>query len=166
MKTLPKRIRDRFLAKFHTSSGGCWEWKGHVNNAGYGVLCLGKGRRMGAHRASWLVFKGPILESLCVLHRCDNRKCVRPTHLFLGTCLDNIADMVIKNRQRGARRLLSNSQLVSIQKDGRSQRIIAREYGISQPYVSQIKRRICARKGFDYKDYWRRYRRSQYESVN
>jgi hypothetical protein len=56
------------------------------------------GRSMLSHRVSWVEANGPIPDGLCVLHRCDNRACVRPEHLFLGTHLDNIRDMMAKGR--------------------------------------------------------------------
>ncbi len=64
---------------------------------GYGVIQVGRKPAV-AHRVAWVLTNGFIPDGLCVLHRCDNRPCVRPTHLFLGTRLDNIQDMVRKGR--------------------------------------------------------------------
>lgn len=88
------------LIPFHP----CWEWVGFKNAAGYGrvkMSALGGNRAKGhlAHRVAWLLFKSPIPNGLCVLHRCDNRGCVNPDHLFLGTYQDNCDDMIAKNRQ-------------------------------------------------------------------
>jgi hypothetical protein len=71
--------------------------------SGYGCLRLCK-RTFSAHRVSYHVFKGPIPEGLHVLHECDNRRCVNPEHLFLGTNLDNIRDSVAKGRRKGVSR--------------------------------------------------------------
>lgn len=55
---------------------------------------------MGAHRAAFIVFNGQIPKGMCVLHRCDNRPCINPQHLFIGTQLDNVADMISKGRSK------------------------------------------------------------------
>jgi hypothetical protein len=77
----------------------CWEWRGYTDPGGYGRVMGENGYTVMAHRASFEMFYGDIPAGLKVLHRCDNRRCVSPDHLFLGTQLDNIADMVAKGRQ-------------------------------------------------------------------
>lgn len=77
---------------------GCWEWSGYTFKAGYGGISIG-GTMVYAHRLSYELHYGPITNGLCVLHRCDNPKCVRPDHLFLGTRRENAADRDSKGRQ-------------------------------------------------------------------
>jgi hypothetical protein len=87
---------ERFFEKVQTGEG-CWEWKGSIAPNGYGQFFRSNGSRQ-AHRISWEYEHGAIPEDLHVCHTCDNRRCVRPSHLFLGTRSDNMKDMVSKNR--------------------------------------------------------------------
>jgi hypothetical protein len=150
-------MRKAFFIRVLKRVRGCWTWTGYVGNVGYGVFRPSAKQRTGAHRMSWVIHYGPIPEGLYVLHRCDNRVCVRPDHLFLGTVWDNRKDCVQKSRHKGRPRKLSDIEITAIQKDPRSQRPIARDYGITQGYVSKIKNNVCAREGFDYMPYWRKY---------
>lgn len=76
---------------------GCWEWNGWLSPKGYGRI-YSNGRNIGAHCASWEYHRGPIPQGVCVLHRCDNRPCINPDDLFLGTRADNNFDMRSKGR--------------------------------------------------------------------
>jgi HNH endonuclease len=91
---------ERFWANVQKLDTGCWEWTAGRSSRDYGVFWPeGKaGGQVGAHRFSWKLTYGPIPNSLCVLHRCDNPPCVRPNHLFLGTKGDNSADCTAKGR--------------------------------------------------------------------
>lgn len=103
----PLTADERFILR--TVYGlGCWEWRGSFFRSGYGQFTLrnpeGGRKNWSAPRFSWTRTNGPIPPGLSVLHRCDNRKCVRPDHLFLGTHQDNMADMKAKGRARSGRK--------------------------------------------------------------
>lgn len=83
------------------SPDGCWLWTGVLHQKGYGTLSFGppdRRRAQFAHRISYELHKGPIPDGMFVCHTCDNRRCVNPEHLWLGTVQDNQSDMSAKSR--------------------------------------------------------------------
>jgi len=91
-------IMERFMSKVQKTDD-CWIWIGSHNNHGYGKMMYPrKGEFIYAHRLSYILHKGEIPDGLLVLHKCDNPLCVNPSHLFLGTQLDNVHDAIHKGR--------------------------------------------------------------------
>lgn len=125
---------------------GCWNCK-HINpGKGYGQIKIGH-KNWRAHRASWTAFNGDIPRGMDVLHRCDNRPCCNPDHLFLGTVLDNMQDMYAKGREKivrgadkGTSKLTKSDvrKIVHLSKSKVTQREIAHRYGVHQSTVSDI----------------------------
>lgn len=81
----------------------CWEWLAFKNPKGYGMVKDADGDSRPAHRVAYRLAVGPIPDKMHVLHRCDNPSCVNPSHLFLGTNFDNVADRVAKGRSGALR---------------------------------------------------------------
>lgn len=96
-------VVERFWSKVVISSDGCWEWKRALSATGYGVFKIG-GVQYFASRVAAVWSGIVLLDDQIVCHHCDNSKCVRPTHLFIGSHADNANDRNSKGRQaRGAR---------------------------------------------------------------
>jgi hypothetical protein len=128
----------------------CWLWTGAPLPGGYGRINLGgKGSDYTlAHRASWEINHGPIPVGIMVCHACDNRLCVNPSHLFLGTHQENMADGRAKSRfASGERQHLAKLTRDSVGEIRRLYRLgvvqvqLAERFGVSQSQISSIVRR-------------------------
>lgn len=133
-------LKDRFWSKVDIrAKKECWDWKGCLHSAGYGQISAGTNgrhwRKEFSHRVAWLLANGRLPSKKHVLHRCDNRVCCNPSHLFLGTNLDNIKDKMQKGRQCRGEKInvakLTVAKVVSIRKSRLSAERLAEKHGVS-----------------------------------
>jgi hypothetical protein len=133
----------RFWDKVQVTKG-CWTWLACKNSNGYGTFTAYR-KTYGAHRFSYELHFGEIPKGMCVLHSCDNRLCVNPGHLFIGTHSDNHNDMYAKKRcsragENNGRAKLSNKQIKEIQEEysskGTYQEVLASKFKVSASTVS------------------------------
>lgn len=97
---MDKIVEKRFWEKVKKTDN-CWLWMSttHSNGNGfrYGYFRYGN-KNVRAHRMSWIIQNGFIPDGKCICHTCDNPQCVNPSHLFIGSRLDNMRDAKVKNR--------------------------------------------------------------------
>jgi hypothetical protein len=151
---MPRRyppLPERFWAKVERlSDDECWEWKASRFRLGYGSILV-DGRNRSAHRISWELTHGTIPEGMHVMHRCDNRACVNPAHLELGSHQDNMRDRGAKGRHSRASRNVGEAHPLSrltasdvgairerYAQGGIRQIDLAAEYGVTRTRISTI----------------------------
>lgn len=127
-------------------SPGCWLWTAAKRHKGYGAFNV-RGENFKAHRLAWELTYGPIPKGMHVCHRCDTPSCVNPTHLFLGTNQDNVADMFQKGRNSpppnmaGWNRLELPSELID-QLGKVPDLQLAKRYGFGKHVIQRRRRRL------------------------
>lgn len=142
-----KRFWDKVAVK---DQDGCWEWVAAKYKSGRGQFNFNGKRSALAHRVAYELTYGEIPSGMCVCHRCDNPSCCNPNHLFLGTQLDNMADMWEKgrgNRKKGLGNklfVLRESDIKEVKvlfySEGLSQRSIGRKYNVSNHVIRRALR--------------------------
>lgn len=147
-KYTPEKRIAAFHSKTDKSSGlfGCWLWTGATNGR-YGGFWWND-KMISAHRVAWEIAHGEIPSGLYVCHHCDNPRCVNPSHLFLGTSLDNNRDMIRKGRNRSLRNeespacKFSDAVVAEIRtlysRGGITQQELGNRFGVSLAHVSFI----------------------------
>ena len=145
-KRLETYEQVRFWLKVEKTES-CWVWTAAKNTGGYGAV-KSDGKSHQAHRLAYEWENGPIPKGICVLHHCDNRSCVNPSHLFLGTIGDNNRDCFAKGRQppmqgeHGPNHKLTQEQvniIRAIYSTGTiTQRNLGKQFGISKSEICCI----------------------------
>ena len=146
-----KTLEERFWEKVD-KAGDCWLWTGSIDSKGYGHIKV-DGKVQLAHRVAWELENGPIpagegSHGTCACHTCDNRACVNPAHLFLGSHKDNLRDMEEKGRaadkrgEKNGRAKLTNHQIPYIKELWKArvftQAKLAEIYGVSKTLINGI----------------------------
>lgn len=132
-------VFERFSSKVEVVESGCHEWRSQIKRDGYGRFHH-EGKGHAAHRVAYMLYVGPIPDGKVIMHACDNRICVNPKHLRVGTLAENIADMDAKKR-RGTKSKLTNADVEEIKRmysERHSQFVIADKFGVHQTCISRI----------------------------
>lgn len=127
----------------------CWSWTASKKQDGYGQIRMGN-RMVLAHRVAWMLANGPIPESISVCHTCDNRACVNPSHLWLGTHRQNILDRHEKGRSKGGsqrgeahpKSKLTNKDVAAIRQSGLTSIALGKMYGVHPVYIRHLRRGV------------------------
>jgi len=95
-------VKDKIFNNIKKNENGCWEWTGGLSARGYASMHY-EGKRTPLHRLSYILFRGPIPNDKLACHTCDNKKCINPDHIYIGTHKTNFRDAKERNRLRTRR---------------------------------------------------------------
>lgn len=134
---------SRFSSRIDKTAD-CWNWTGELIYSGYGRLSIGK-KHVLAHRLSWMIHNGNIPDDLSVCHSCNNRRCVRPEHLYLATHQENIkyaVDCRSFSGEKHSRRKLTESKVreirVHLASGTVTKQSLAKRYGVSATVIRHV----------------------------
>jgi hypothetical protein len=135
---MPNQSTRRFWLRVDKTDG-CWLWRGYLDRGGYGQIRV-NGVFYKAHRYAWqLAHNRPVPIGMLVCHACDNRRCVRWDHLFIGTCLDNMQDASRKGRMGVPQKLTAEDvRFIRSSKGVIRQSELAERFGVSDGMVGHI----------------------------
>lgn len=125
-------------------NSGCWIWTAALDSKGYGLAWLFR-RCLKAHRLSWVMHNRPLKEGEYVLHKCDNRSCVNPDHLFVGSLADNARDCRDKGRSAIRRGIACNTakltpeKVLEIRRSPLNSCQLARKFGVRHSSIWNIR---------------------------
>lgn len=135
---------ERFKRHYTVKESGCWEWH-NVASHGYGMFTVEARNFQLAHRVSFELFIGPIPEGALICHRCDNRPCVNPEHLYAGSYSDNMRDAQERGqyfRERARNVRLSQTIVDEIRAlyatGAYTQKALAEKFGTAQGHISRL----------------------------
>ena len=144
-------LETRFWKYIDPSTDGCWNWHRKMEPRTYCTIKVDRSRcNRYVHHVSWEIHYGPIPDGLFVLHRCDNPRCVRPDHLFLGTNSDNMKDCSQKGRINGCTTMSWHGELspkskltwdavTDIRTNGDSLTTLAARYGVTKGTIWKVR---------------------------
>ena len=146
IEILKNKFEHNYMPEPNT---GCWIWIAASSNFGYGIIANGR-TTIGAHRVSYMIYKGIIPKGVLVCHTCDNAYCVNPEHLFLGTQIDNMRDKMAKGRHVARKSECNLSKLTKesvlqireLSKSGLNNNQISKIVGTSRANISHVVRRL------------------------
>jgi hypothetical protein len=143
MKASP--IKERFMKHVHPEpNSGCWLWAGGINRYGYGKFSVTRSKANVAYRVSYRIFVEEPPEGAHICHKCDNKLCVNPDHLFLGNHAINMHDAKIKGRMHPGEKhglaKLTKDAVLDIRSSGLPTKVLAKKYGVSTAHICFTRR--------------------------
>jgi hypothetical protein len=134
----PKKSYHDVWAFVASSPGGCLEWQRTTGTNGYGHFKVEGRGTVSAHRAAWIAVFGEVPDGLQVLHHCDNKVCVRPDHLYIGTPADNVQDAIDRGIRGRGNHKLTDKQIRAIRASKIGPKALGERYGVDRTSIWNI----------------------------